>query len=43
VRVSELLAEQIRSAREWRDQINTYFWRKSGAPDEYGRPVDGRI
>lgn len=43
VRVSELLAEQTRCARQWRDQINAYFWRKSGIPDEHGRPVDGRI
>jgi alpha-glucuronidase len=43
VRVAELLAEQARSAREWRDQINAYFWRKSGIPDEHNRPIDGRI
>jgi alpha-glucuronidase len=43
VRVTELLAEQARSAREWRDQINAYFWRKSGVPDEYGRTLDGQI
>jgi alpha-glucuronidase len=40
-RVSERLGEQVRCAREWRDQINAYFWRKSGVPDERGRPVDG--
>ena len=39
-RVSERLGEQVRSAREWRDQINAYFWRKSGVPDEHGRPLD---
>jgi alpha-glucuronidase len=43
VRVAERLAEQARSAGEWRDQINAYFWRKSGIPDEYGRPLDGRF
>ncbi|WP_250444620.1 alpha-glucuronidase [Actinotalea sp. C106] len=36
-RVTERLTEQLRSAREWRDQITTYFWRKSGVPDERGR------
>ncbi len=38
-RVSELLAEQLRSAREWRDQLRTYFFRKSGIPDAAGRPI----
>jgi alpha-glucuronidase len=26
-------------AREWRDIINTYFYRKSGVPDEKGRKI----
>ncbi|WP_433043021.1 alpha-glucuronidase [Dactylosporangium sp. CS-033363] len=38
-RVSERLAEQERSAIEWRDQINTYFLRKSGVPDAHGRRI----
>jgi alpha-glucuronidase len=38
-RVSERLEEQLRSAIEWRDQINTYFFRKSGIPDERGRGI----
>ncbi|MDN0197408.1 alpha-glucuronidase [Streptomyces sp. S.PNR 29] len=38
-RVAELFEEQLRSAREWRDQINSYFFRKSGIPDERGRPL----
>ena len=38
-RVRELLAEQLRSAREWRDHINTYFLRKSGIPDARGRTI----
>lgn len=38
-RVSELLDEQLRSAEEWRDQINTYFFRKSGIPDAHGRRI----
>lgn len=38
-RVSDRLAEQLRSASEWRDQINTYFLRKSGIPDLHGRTI----
>lgn len=35
--VRERLVEQLRSAREWRDQLCAYFFRKSGIPDEKGR------
>jgi alpha-glucuronidase len=38
-RVAERYEEQLRSAREWRDQINSYFFRKSGVPDERGRTI----
>lgn len=38
-RVAELHEEQLRSAREWRDQINSYFLRKSGVPDAHGRRI----
>jgi alpha-glucuronidase len=38
-RVTDLLAEQLRCATEWRDQVNTYFWRKSGVPDAHGRAI----
>nr|WP_281387088.1 alpha-glucuronidase [Jiangella mangrovi] len=38
-RVRERLAEQLRSAVEWRDQVNTYFWRKSGIADAHGRVI----
>jgi alpha-glucuronidase len=38
-RVRERLDEQLRSATEWRDQVNAYFLRKSGVPDEKGRPI----
>ncbi|MEU0582517.1 alpha-glucuronidase [Streptomyces sp. NPDC006132] len=38
-RVTELFEEQLRSAREWRDQINSYFFRKSGVPDAHGRRI----
>lgn len=33
------LEEQYRCAMEWRDQINTYFYRKSGIRDEQGRKI----
>jgi alpha-glucuronidase len=38
-RVRERLAEQLQCAREWRDQVNTYFFRKSGVPDARGRTI----
>lgn len=38
-RVRERLDEQVRSAAEWRDQINTYFHRKSGVPDAKRRHI----
>ncbi|MEO3747675.1 alpha-glucuronidase [Plantactinospora sp. B5E13] len=38
-RVAERLDEQVRSATEWRDQVNTYFHRKSGVPDAHGRRI----
>jgi len=37
--VAERLQEQKRSARDWRDQINTYFYRKSGIGDELNRQI----
>jgi len=37
--VCERLDGQIASAREWRDVINTYFYRKSGIADAKGRLV----
>jgi len=30
---------QLANAREWRDQINTYFWRKTGITDKRGRKI----
>ncbi|WP_026492511.1 alpha-glucuronidase family glycosyl hydrolase [Butyrivibrio sp. XPD2002] len=30
---------QIANAKEWRDQVNSYFYRKSGIPDEKGREI----
>jgi alpha-glucuronidase len=38
-RVAERLDEQLRSAEAWRDQINTYFFRKSGTPDAGERQI----
>jgi len=37
--VSGLLDEQYDMAIEWRDQINTYFFRKSGIADKYNRNI----
>ncbi|MGG4035625.1 alpha-glucuronidase family glycosyl hydrolase [Paenibacillus cisolokensis] len=37
--VNERLKEQLDSAKEWRDVINTYFYRKSGIADERGRVI----
>ncbi|MDR2043467.1 MAG: alpha-glucuronidase [Clostridium sp.] len=34
--VRERFGRQLANAREWRDQVNTYFFRKSGIPDEKG-------
>lgn len=38
--VRSRLREQAAHSKEWRDQINTYFFRKSGIPDEYGRIIN---
>ncbi|MER6348427.1 alpha-glucuronidase [Streptomyces sp. NPDC001595] len=38
-RVTERYEEQLRSAREWRDHLNSYFFRKSGVPDAHGRRI----
>jgi len=35
----ERLLHQASHAREWRDIINTYFYRKSGIPDVHGRTI----
>lgn len=37
--VTNLLQEQKQSARDWKDQINTYFYRKSGIKDELNRQI----
>jgi alpha-glucuronidase len=38
-RVAERLDEQLRCAREWCDQVNTYVFRKAGVPDGRGRVI----
>ena len=38
-RVSERLTIQLESSMEWRDRINTYFYRKSGFDDILGRKI----
>ena len=37
--VLERLLEQAEHAKEWRDVINTYFYRKSGIADQHGRKI----
>ncbi|MBA2944217.1 alpha-glucuronidase [Paenibacillus sp. CGMCC 1.16610] len=37
--VADRLAEQAAHAQEWRDMINTYFFRKSGIADALGRKI----
>lgn len=39
VRVRERMESQLGNAREWRDRVNTYFYRKSGVKDAYGRKI----
>lgn len=37
--MKERLLWQLENAVSWRDQVNTYFYRKSGIPDEKGRKI----
>ena len=37
--VSERFGRQVYNAREWCDQVNSYFYRKSGIEDEKGREI----
>ena len=30
---------QAEHAKEWRDRINTYFWRLTETPDDKGRKI----
>ncbi len=38
-RILAKLNQQIQHAKEWRDVINTYFYRKTGISDEKGRKI----
>ena len=38
-RVQKKLEIQLAHSKEWRDVINTYFYRKTGIPDEKGRKI----
>lgn len=38
-RVMERLAHQQEHSKEWRDRINTYFYRMSGIPDDKNREI----
>ena len=37
--VKERFSRQVYNAHEWRDQVNSYFYRKSGIADEKGREI----
>ena len=37
--VSHRFELQIYNAKEWRDQVNSYFYRKSGIADEKQRKI----
>ncbi|MCL6457289.1 MAG: alpha-glucuronidase [Gorillibacterium sp.] len=37
--VANRLTEQAEHAEEWRDRVNTYFYRKSGIADQQGRRI----
>lgn len=37
--VKERFQRQLSNAKDWRDQVNSYFYRKSGIPDEKGRNI----
>jgi alpha-glucuronidase len=37
--VAKRLSQQLANAREWRDVVNTYFYRLTGIPDEQGRKI----
>ncbi|MDR0273367.1 MAG: alpha-glucuronidase, partial [Clostridiales bacterium] len=39
VSVRERLDMQLENAKEWRDVINSYFYRKTGVADEKGRKI----
>ena len=38
-RVVKRMSFQAEHAKEWRDRINTYFWRLTETPDDKGRKI----
>ena len=38
-RMHDRMVLQLKNAREWCDQVNSFFFRMSGIPDEQGRPM----
>ena len=38
-RVQKKFGDQLAHAKEWRDVINTYFYRRTGIPDAKGRKI----
>lgn len=38
-RVLERMEHQVMHSKEWRDVINSYFYRKTGIEDKYKRPI----
>jgi alpha-glucuronidase len=37
--VTRRFEQQLANARDWRDQVNTYFYRLSGIADARGRTI----
>ncbi|MGW7685467.1 alpha-glucuronidase [Kribbella sp. NPDC054772] len=37
--ITDRFETQLANAREWRDQVNTFFFRLSGVPDNQGRTI----
>ncbi|TDW17016.1 alpha-glucuronidase [Kribbella kalugense] len=37
--ITDRFEAQLANAREWRDQVNTFFYRLSGVPDAHGRTI----
>ena len=35
----ERFRKQFKNAKQWRDVVNTYFYRRTGTPDEQGRKI----
>ena len=38
-RVLERMEHQVMHSKEWRDVINSYFYRKTGIEDKFRRPI----